>query len=59
MIEKKQEEEKDLIKIRTMKEIVPRKFHKYTKKEKDIPIIKDRKRGSTGVCKRLAKKEIY
>ena len=31
MIKEKQEEEKDLIKIRIVKEIVPRRFHKYLK----------------------------
>ena len=31
MIEEKQEEEKDLIEIRMVKEIVSRRFHKYLK----------------------------
>jgi len=31
MIEEKEKEEKTLIKIRTVKEIVPRRFHKYLK----------------------------
>ena len=31
MVEEKQKEEKDLIKIRMVKEMVPRRFHKYLK----------------------------
>ncbi len=31
MVETKQDEEEDLIKIRTVREIVPRRFHKYLK----------------------------
>jgi len=31
MIEEKQEEKEDLIEIRTVEEIVPRRFHKYSK----------------------------
>ncbi len=31
MIEEKQKEEEDLIKIRTVEEIVSRRFHKYLK----------------------------
>jgi len=31
MIEEKQKEEKDLIEIRTVEEMVPRRFHKYLK----------------------------
>ncbi len=31
MIEEKQKEEKDLIEIRTVEKMVPRRFHKYLK----------------------------
>ena len=31
MVEEKQEEKEDLIEIRTVEEIVPRRFHKYLK----------------------------
>ena len=31
MVETKQDEEEDLIEIRTVREIVPRRFHKYLK----------------------------
>ena len=31
MIEEKQEEKEDLIEIRTVKEMIPRRFHKYLK----------------------------
>ena len=31
MIEEKQKEEEDLIKIRMVEEIVPKRFHKYLK----------------------------
>jgi len=31
MVEEKQDEEEDLIKIRMVKKMVPRRFHKYLK----------------------------
>jgi len=44
MIEEKQEEEEDLIEIRTVEEMVPKRFHKYLKvfekKESEKILIK-------------------
>jgi len=45
MIEEKQKEEEDLIKIRMVEEIVSRRFHKYLKmfKKKESEIMLTRK----------------
>ena len=45
MIEEKQKEEEDLIKIRMVEEIVPRRFYKYLKmfKKKELEIMLTRK----------------
>jgi len=45
MIEEKQKEEEDLIKIRMVEEIVPKRFHKYLKmfKKKESEIMLTRK----------------
>lgn len=45
MIEEKQKEEEDLIKIRMVEEIVPRRFYKYLKmfKKKESEIMLTRK----------------
>jgi len=45
MIEEKQKEEEDLIKIRMVEEIVPKRFHKYLKmfKNKESEIMLTRK----------------
>jgi len=47
-IVKKKQEEKDLIEIRMVEKIVPKRLHKYlkvcSKKKKDISIVKNRER---------------
>jgi len=53
-----------LIEIRIVKEIIPRRFHKYlkdicTKKEENISIVKNREGRDTRVCKESAKKKVY